>query len=104
MNISRIEQIRHICRLFADRACQLGDVADALDEPLMKVHDLFLNNGIIGHDGNLQDEVDAQAVIETILLFYALKPYHAFMTTRYGPPTTDYRRKPAKVEVFRGKQ
>jgi len=100
MYISRIEQIRHTCRLFAERTCQLADVADALDEPLMKIHDLFLNNGIIGHDGNLQDEVDAQAVIETILFFYALKPYHAFMTTSYGPVTTDYRRKRAKVAVF----
>jgi len=93
MNISRISAILYGCQEFTDGNLNLWDLASLLEEPYDKIRDLFSNNDVIELGGSLNPEVTTQDVVNTILMFYSMKPYHHFMTTAYGPPTTDYRRK-----------
>lgn len=97
MQISRLKKIQDTVQAFVDGESQLANIADALDEPLNKIYSLFSSNELIDPYSKIEPWITYQDIINTILLFYAMKPYHAFMQTSFGPPTTDYRRKPRKV-------
>lgn len=93
MDISRISDIRNYIEAFIEGEAQLFDIANILDEPLNKIHALFLYNNLIDGDSKPQPWVNYQDIVNTILLFYTLRLYHQFMTTTFGPVTTDYQRK-----------
>jgi len=93
MDISRLNHILKTCERFVNREAPLYEIADALEEPLNKLYPLFWANEIIDASSNPQPWVRYQDIINTILLFYAMRPYHSFMTTAFGPVATDYQRK-----------
>jgi len=97
MRISRIKTILDACERFNNREIYLFQLADVLDEPSNKIHALLLHNDIIDYNGDPLPWVNYQDVVNTILMFYAIKPYHYFIETIYGPVSTDYRRKPQKI-------
>lgn len=79
MNISGIQTILDICKWFVDGNAMLGDLADALDEPLGKLHTLLSSNGIIEINGDICPGIASQDLVNTILLYYAMRYYHGFV-------------------------
>jgi len=93
MQISQIKLVQDVALALIDGKAAIYNLADALEEPLNKIHALLLNNEIIDGSGEIQPWVNYQDIVNTILLFYAMRPYHSFITTAFGPVATDYQRK-----------
>jgi len=97
MNISRISAILYACQKFADQNLELWQLAALLEEPFDKLRALFSANNIIELGGALNPGITTQDVVNTILMFYALKPYHTFVETAFAPKRQDLKKKPKQV-------
>lgn len=91
MHISRIQSILQMSKSFIDGDVFLSDLAFTLDEPLGKIDALLSSNGIIELNGSLVPGVNAQDLINVLLLYYGMASYHEFMEIAWAGRTAQSR-------------
>lgn len=97
MNIAKIQTIFTTCRRFVDNEAELYELADALEEPLVKLQTLLIGNGIIELSGNVNPCITYQDLVNVILYYYASTSYHEFVEIAWVGRTAQSRRGAKRV-------
>jgi len=90
MLISQIGKIQEKLQQYMIREVELYQVADAMEIPLNRLIALLSWNQIIDGDNRPHPWITYQDIINTITLYYAMKPTHEFRFTVYGDPLNGY--------------
>ena len=78
MYLCQIGRILETCKKFVDGDVALFELADALEEPLSKLHTLLTANGIIDFNSRVHPWRSCQDLVNVICLYYAMASYKDF--------------------------
>lgn len=87
LSLASIADLQDMLRQFVEQGrVEAVRLATLLKEPSEKVVQLFYQSEITDCYGYLKDGIAYQDILNTLLLYYTLKPYYILFTTSY-PPT-----------------
>ena len=78
MYLQQISKILETCKKFVDGDIALFELADALGEPLSKLHTLLTANDIIDFNSRVHPWINYQDLVNVICLYYAMASYKDF--------------------------
>lgn len=81
MNIQHLSTIIDLCHKLAYGQASTLDIAQALDEPPRIIRQLLTWNHVINIRGDIEKKITGQDVLNVIMLYYSMKPYHQFVET-----------------------
>lgn len=90
MLISQIGKIQEKVQEYMYRKTDLYEIADAMEIPLDRLISLLSWNQITDGNNRPQPWINYQDIINTITLYYAMKPTHEFKFTVFGDPNDGY--------------